>query len=178
MLCDICKKNQATVHLKEIVNGNQKVLNLCAACAEAKVTELAVTNFNLTTVLYHLSENLSAQKNAPASADNSAEPSPPVVCPSCHWSLEKLRESNGRLGCPQCYQTFAPMIADALKNVQRGPRHRGKHPGSEGNSANSDAYLELAHLQHQLDEKVKLEEFEEAAKLRDRINELKSSSAR
>ena len=33
MLCQICHKNTATIHIKEFVNGQQKSLNICAECA-------------------------------------------------------------------------------------------------------------------------------------------------
>ena len=33
MLCQICHKNTATIHIKEFINGQQKSLNICAECA-------------------------------------------------------------------------------------------------------------------------------------------------
>ena len=34
MLCDICKKNEATIHIKEMHHGKWTSLNLCAECAK------------------------------------------------------------------------------------------------------------------------------------------------
>ena len=36
MLCQICKKNPATVHVQEIVNGEKRIMHFCAECAEKK----------------------------------------------------------------------------------------------------------------------------------------------
>ncbi|UDQ96895.1 UvrB/UvrC motif-containing protein [Lentisphaerota bacterium WC36G] len=33
MKCQICQKNNASIHIKEFVNGQQKSLNICAECA-------------------------------------------------------------------------------------------------------------------------------------------------
>ncbi len=33
MLCQLCNKNTATIHIKEFINGQQKSLNICAECA-------------------------------------------------------------------------------------------------------------------------------------------------
>ena len=36
MICDACKKQQATVHLTEIVNDQMTELHLCEVCANEK----------------------------------------------------------------------------------------------------------------------------------------------
>ena len=33
MLCDNCKKNEATIHIKEVHDGKVVASNLCADCA-------------------------------------------------------------------------------------------------------------------------------------------------
>ncbi|MBC7195602.1 MAG: hypothetical protein H5U37_08105, partial [Caldisericia bacterium] len=33
MLCDICKKNEASIFITELINGEKKTLNLCFECA-------------------------------------------------------------------------------------------------------------------------------------------------
>ena len=37
MLCDICKTNEATVHLTQIAEGKVTKADLCEACAKAKM---------------------------------------------------------------------------------------------------------------------------------------------
>ena len=36
MLCDICKKAEATVHLTQIVEGKMLKVDLCESCAKEK----------------------------------------------------------------------------------------------------------------------------------------------
>ena len=36
MLCDNCKKNEATIHIKEVHDGKITTSNLCGDCAKAK----------------------------------------------------------------------------------------------------------------------------------------------
>jgi len=36
MLCDLCQKNMATVHLTQIVEGKTKKVDLCEACSKEK----------------------------------------------------------------------------------------------------------------------------------------------
>ncbi|MCM8782189.1 MAG: excinuclease ABC subunit B, partial [Candidatus Omnitrophica bacterium] len=40
MLCDICGKNEATVHLTEIINNEISKLHLCEECAKEKAYEM------------------------------------------------------------------------------------------------------------------------------------------
>ena len=40
MLCDICQKNIATVHLTEIINDKVVEMHVCQACAQSKAQEL------------------------------------------------------------------------------------------------------------------------------------------
>ena len=34
MKCEFCKKENATIHLTQLVNGEMKKLNLCQSCAK------------------------------------------------------------------------------------------------------------------------------------------------
>ena len=51
MLCDICGKKPATVHLTEIINGKVKEVHLCEECARKKSEQLQV-QFNIADFLY------------------------------------------------------------------------------------------------------------------------------
>ena len=177
MLCDWCKKNEATIHIQEIVDGEKKAVHICGECASAKAQEqgkgiLGLGPFNLAEMLY----NLAAQKEAIDTAED-AQPVEGLVnqglssCPECHWSLEDLRK-RGRLGCPHCYDYFRPIIAGVLPNMHRGKMHVGKQPGTEDPELCRDharQRLELMNLQKELDEVIQREEYERAAELRDKI---------
>ncbi len=55
MICDVCAKNQATVHLTEIVDDQMTELHLCEECAKAKSMEME-QQFGLADLLAGLSD--------------------------------------------------------------------------------------------------------------------------
>ena len=40
MLCDICKKKEATVHLTEVIDEEVNELHICETCAKAKGAQM------------------------------------------------------------------------------------------------------------------------------------------
>ena len=79
----------------------------------------------------------------------------------------------GRVGCPECYKVFREVIENALENMHRGKLHVGKKPGTGPTDKSSSFMLKLMNLQKELDEVIQREEYEKAAKLRDKISSLK-----
>ena len=67
MLCDICKKNPATIHIKGVIGDDQKTLNLCSSCAaeHEKTSGINFGAFNLAEMLYNL-EKLATARPEPA----------------------------------------------------------------------------------------------------------------
>ena len=85
----------------------------------------------------------------------------------------RISRKPGRLGCPECYQTFAEPLEGLLKTMHKGTRHVGKVPESLRQSR--DLSDRLKHLQKKLTKAIEAEDFEEAAILRD---EIKQATAR
>jgi protein arginine kinase activator len=50
-----------------------------------------------------------------------------LKCPRCGFSQADFKKS-GRLGCPECYKTFAEGLGGLLKTMHKGTRHTGKAP--------------------------------------------------
>jgi len=175
MLCDVCKKNEATIHIKEMHGGDTHTSNLCAACASEKEKngELSALGFNLAEMLCNLGKISGEVKPPP---ENSTELA--AVCPKCGWTLQKVRAFGGRLGCPNCYAAFAPLLAEAIHNVHRGSVHLGKRPQTMPQDARAAQEAELENRRHELDALIKREEYEDAAICRDRINQLKAQLER
>ena len=191
MLCEICHQNEATIHIKEVHDGKIVSHDFCAACAKRKEAqgELGVLGFNLAEVLFNLGKLSSPPggrtgkevPNAPPGSktgrenagDNGEELADLPPCPACGWTAKLLCESS-RLGCPECYRAFAPLIARAVERFQRGEFHLGKRPGAA--AAGKTARLaEIAKLKRELARLVGREEYEAAAVCRDRINALRAS---
>jgi protein arginine kinase activator len=97
-----------------------------------------------------------------------------TTCPSCGLTLAEFRES-GKLGCPDCYHAFIRDLSVLIRRLHGALRHTGRGPGER--SAEQAIRLELAALRNQLAEAVAKEAYEEAARLRDRIRELKVPSS-
>ena len=181
MLCDICKKNEATIHIKEIHQGGKIVsVNLCEECAKKKEKSgvLGAFGFNLSDVLFNAAGMAQAAVNAAVGKDNGTncgDLSPEeldLTCQACGWKAADLCNT-GHLGCPECYKVFAQLVEGAISRVQRGQVHTGKRP--EGNpEGEPQLRSELMRLKRELERLIQLEEYESAALYRDRINAIKS----
>ncbi len=163
MLCDACKLKEATVHLTQIINNKMQTVDLCEACSKSKGVE-DPTGFSLASLLLGLGSSLESD-TTPATSE--------VKCARCGFSLEDFKKA-GRLGCPECYRTFAEPLAGLLKSMHKGTKHLGKVPRS---AQRPHDYTErLRALQNQLDLAIKAEDFEKAALLRDEIKQVKGAT--
>jgi protein arginine kinase activator len=161
MLCDLCKKNVATVHLTQMVEGKTKKVDLCEACSKEKGVD-DPTGFSLADLLLGLG---AAQELAQASSGAD------LRCPTCGFTQADFKKA-GRLGCAECYTTFAEGLEGLLKTMHKGTKHVGKVPQIMKRS--QDLAERLKSLQKKLEKAVADEDFETAVHLRDEINQVKS----
>jgi protein arginine kinase activator len=158
MLCECCQQHEATIHVTQVSGGKSRELHLCESCAEE--SGLNVQNvMALPEVLFGMAG--AAEEDQEAAARS---------CPHCHMRGADFKKT-GRLGCPQCYRTFARELAPMLAAMHKGPRHVGKTP-AHGGTLPEAAGEPLDALRRLLADAVRDERFEEAARLRDRIREL------
>lgn len=168
MLCDICGKNQATVHLTEIIDDKMTELHLCEDCAQKKSSQME-THFGLADLLAGLAD-LGTQFNKTTKETK-------VKCPRCGLTYEDFKKV-GRLGCGECYSVFKDSLLPLLKRIHGSTQHYGKAPKKiqkvEKTAVKTTvkAKNELQELREQLQKAIELEEFEEAARLRDKIREI------
>lgn len=174
MICEICKKKSATIHIQEIINGQKKTLHICPDCAADKTSEeSALHGINIAEMLYNLSEQISSPTLTPQEDEaDGVDSSITVTCPDCGWDTSKFKKT-GRLGCPHCYQTFNELLKTALKNMHRGTLHVGKQLRGEERDESGKLMIEIMNLQKRLEEFVQREEYEKAALVRDKISQLK-----
>jgi protein arginine kinase activator len=92
-----------------------------------------------------------------------------IKCPRCGFTQADFKKS-GRLGCPECYKTFAEGLEGLLKTMHKGTRHAGKVP--EALRESREQADRLKSLQKKLDKAIKEEDFEQAAQLRDELKQL------
>ena len=159
MLCEICGKNEATVHYTEIINNEMTEMHLCEGCAREKEA-IIKPHFPLADLLAGLTDfkvPLTVEKGKAGK------------CPRCGLAYADFRKM-GRLGCGQCYYTFKDSLSLLLKRVHGSSEHVGKVPASADKEAG--AGRALRELRERLHQAIQKEEFEEAATLRDRIREM------
>jgi protein arginine kinase activator len=161
MLCDICKQNVATVHLTQMVEGKTKKVDLCESCSKAKGVD-DPTGFSLADLLLGLG---AAQEMEQATAGGE------VKCPHCGFTQADFKKA-GRLGCADCYNTFADGLEGLLRTMHKGTKHIGKVPQVLKQS--QDLSDKLKTLQNKLEKAISEEDFETAARIRDEINQVKT----
>lgn len=168
MLCDICGKKQATVHLTEIVDDQMSELHLCEECARNKSAQME-QQFGLSDILAGM-----ADFDKPVKAAETVS----LKCPNCGLTYAEFKKI-GRLGCGDCYTAFRQYLAPLLKRIHGSSRHSGKMPeGAETRPEQPRGKSEMQELRRRLLTAVEREDFEEAAGLRDRIRDLEEKQKR
>ncbi|MGH7162572.1 MAG: UvrB/UvrC motif-containing protein, partial [Planctomycetota bacterium] len=159
--CQSCGKREAKIHFTEIKDGKKTELHICEQCAQEKNIALAFPS-----LLQHI------MKEGGAGPRAETEPVP-SACPGCGLPYAEFK-AKGRLGCPKCYDSFAPVLVPLLEKVHGKGGHVGKTPGRFQQA------LQTRRKAQQLDEDLRqaiaAEDYERAARLRDRIRELKGDS--
>jgi protein arginine kinase activator len=164
MLCDVCAKNQATVHLTEIVNEQMTELHLCEGCAKAKSHEME-QQFGLSDLLAGMVQfdKPTVEKDAMA-----------LKCPNCKLTYADFKKI-GRLGCGECYSAFKKYLGPLLKRIHGSNQHVGKSPIRVSRILKKK--IDEQDLRLKLQKAVEAEAFEEAARLRDQIKELEKKQS-
>jgi len=160
MVCGVCNKNQATVHLTEIVDGQMTELHLCEECARQKSTQME-QQFGLSDLLAGLAEF----EKPPQEKENIS-----VKCDNCGLTYSDFKKI-GRLGCGECYVAFRKYLGPLLKRIHGSSLHFGKSPHKEEVRV-KDKDAAADELKSKLQSAIKSEAFEEAARIRDEIKEL------
>ncbi len=159
MLCDLCSKNQATVHLTEIIDNQMTELHLCEECARQKSIHIE-QEFGLADLLAGLAEFGKPQEEKEIVK---------LKCPFCSLTFDDFKKI-GRLGCSQCYNTFRQHLTSLLKRIHGSSRHVGKSPVKLAKLVKKS--MDSQELRNKLQKAIEAEEFEEAVKIRDQIKEL------
>lgn len=154
--CGHCNK-PATIHLTQIINNKIHKVDLCEDCPfKQGVTD--PEGFSLADFLL----------NPPVSMGTDQS----LQCEACGFTPADFKKS-GRFGCPQCYETFKHILDPMLANMHKDVLHRGKVP--ERALARMSRQRRLDQLESDLQEAVRLENYEEAARLRDALSQTRAA---
>ena len=172
MLCDNCRAREAKIYYTEIMDGLKKEQHLCEECAKKLTTfqmEAPVLSKQFT-----LGTLLSTLLNAYEGKEEKQIDDKILVCKNCGMKYQEFLQ-HGVFGCPQCYESFREPLGACIKNIQGASRHTGKIPKGFQTTTEQIVHSmsEIDRLSIRLQQAIEKEEFEEAAKLRDTIRDLK-----
>jgi len=151
MDCQKCARKPATVFMTTVVGGDLKKIDLCEDCARSSGA-IHPTGF--------LAADMIIQEAIQAVVPEA------TACPACGYTLETLQKT-GRMGCGVCYEKFSAPLQAALVESQKDLVHRGKRPARKRATREE--------LEKEMQDHVARENYEEAARLRDRIAKMKPS---
>jgi len=165
MKCEICGLKDAVIHIRQIQKETVHELHICEECAQEKGlireedSELPIANL--------LSGLLEGKDMTGASEGKD-------VCPTCGMKATDFRKQ-GKLGCPDCFTAFEKDVRAIVSQMAARPRHTGKLPQTlvlEKPSA-----LPGEGLREELKIAVEREDYELAARLRDRLRDIEAEQA-
>jgi len=172
MKCDVCKENEATIHIQEVVNNNIKSIHLCEKCAQEYgiKNSLIELGFSLIDFFDNFKDDkLKFEKND--KDGNNDEP----VCRVCGMPFSEFIDS-GKFGCGNCYEEFKDFIKPLLRKIHGSSLYKGeKFPEKikEKFLRKMELNKKLLEMKNKLKIALKEENYKEAAILRDKIKKLK-----
>lgn len=170
MLCQNCGKNEATTHIKQIINGDMAESHLCSDCASHLGYSDVFSGFGLN--LSGLFGGLLGDMMPSISAGKSPR------CPKCGTSFEEIVRS-GKVGCADCYRTFYDKLLPSIQRIHGKIKHSGKVTNSAPvESKEETAEEKIEKLKIAMNEAVAKQEFETAAKIRDEIKALEGGESK
>ncbi len=176
MLCEKCKKNNATFFFEENINGKKRSFALCNECAdEMKKSGEIKTGESLFDSPFYTDPFASVKDSLFGTLFGAAQ-SPYALsskksCPSCGFTFEDFRRT-GKAGCPDCYKAFSEELEGSIRQIHGSAVHEGRAPAASKKKHEKENMLKS--LKKELKNAISNEEFEMAAELRDKIKELEA----
>ena len=172
MICQNCEDREAEVHLTQIVDDEMTTLHLCSSCAAEQGVDVHDQPASSDASAGPLADFLAQSGKG---AEEASLPARPEGCSYCGTTLSDFRRT-GRLGCPQCWSHFEEQLRPLLRRIHGATEHVGKlYVGSDSES--DERFTRISNLRRRLDRAVESENFEKAAELRDRIEQVEGEAA-
>lgn len=153
MLCDKCKKRQATVHRRELVDNKYCELHLCDECAAYTFGEFE-NNVENAILAGLFGEPVVSEK----------------TCPACGMRFSDY-ERTGLLGCPSCYDVFNAELLPHIARIQGKVTHTGKGGGVY--TSEHDLRMQLSSLQDEMEKALKSGNYIKAGHINNRLDLIK-----
>ncbi len=169
MLCEKCHKREAVVKFTQVIGNEKNTLNLCKSCAEKQGLSNPLIDISKVfgkIIIAILGEHIASQTE-----EDVSEIEEENGCDRCGLLWSDFKKT-GRLGCPQCYETYMDQLKVLIRRLHGSNKHIGKQIKKEKNETRDS----LESLKRKLKKAVEKEEYEMAAEIRDRIREMKRAS--
>lgn len=145
-MCESCATNEGEIKIFQMIGGKRRELFVCKKCAAT----------------IGISEQLGSTQEESVSIREVKH-----ACSHCGWTTDDFF-STGFLGCPKCYDEFSKelkaisIFSDAVFGDLNVP------------PPVVDPRSQISALKWQIEQAVKREEFEKAARLRDQLYEIEA----
>jgi protein arginine kinase activator len=169
MKCQRCPK-PATFHITDIERGKPKEFHFCDEHARQHLSPS--TESGEKAEISSLAEKLSQGGLETAREASAVEKQ---VCPLCQMSFQEFRNT-GRLGCPYDYEVFRDELMPLLENIHEETRHTGKFPRRA--PRDPVRQTELIQLRNEQKRAIAAEDYETAARIRDKIKAIENDLGR
>jgi len=175
MKCDICNNNEATICLIKIQGNDVERVNICRGCARELSLLSGVELYNdSTAALYKLLQMDNAVNNPSGKSKifKNLDTRKNLKCSCCGIDLKTIKRT-GRVGCSNCYSEFKNILFPVIKSIQGSLENKGKIPVNTSKKTRLEK--SIRDLKSRLQNEITIENFEEAAKIRDRIRRLEKN---
>lgn len=161
VFCQKCQKEAANVHVTELSKeGGKLELHLCEECAK----DHGMPTSQAPSMIALFKELM--EKPTPGRGTRDRQ------CPQCGMSFGEFK-AKGRFGCAHDYEVFLSRVIPLLERIHGASEHTGESDAARTEKTTAaEAAQELKRLRRDLERVIKSEEYEEAARIRDRIQHL------
>ncbi len=161
MLCQKCHKNQASIHIKNNINGDISEISLCPDCAEKENMQSFWSFPSDKLFSGFFSDSIFGSEYLPKQKS----------CPLCGATRADLA-SSGKAGCAKCYDVFGDELSRIIRSIHGNTLHSGSRPGTHMEQVEKSRELEA--LKKEMNTAVEEQDFEKAAQIRDKIKALEN----
>lgn len=167
MKCTHCHNNEANTHITKVINGKREEMHLCSECAEklGVMEEFDFDPFSMDSFFGNLLGAGVSALNSLTGIDR---------CTNCGSSFNDIINT-GRVGCANCYDKFEDKLGPSIEKLHGRTKHVGKsvtYTEEAEQPVNETPKSKEEELKDELKRAVQEQRFEDAAVIRDKINEL------
>lgn len=159
MLCDECKKNQATYHEIKKINGVSTERHLCPDCQAKQTGKLQNSPIDFADMFSGFKGLFEPPRKAAV-----------IKCSKCGTTSEEFLET-AYVGCPDCYTELKAVVNPVIQRVQNALVHKGKSPFPK---TQDDKENEHQRLQILLEDAINRNDMTEAETVFNQIRKLKN----